>query len=306
MTAPAVSIVIPCYNGGRFLDQALQSLQQQTFTDFEVIIVDDGSNDPATVAKLASLKNDVGQKRLSVLDIKIVSQPNAGLAAARNTGFQAARADFVLPLDCDDALSVDFLAETVPLLKAADADVAFIFTHMLATGALSATLPRHFNRFDQLFLNRLPYCLLLRKWAWEKVGGYDAAMRDGYEDWEFNIRLTLAGFRGIEISRPLFIYYVSADGMLMSRSARAHGLLWREIMRRHEDVYNWPTLQLISRAAADPLRRIPLFVGLLLVWSGKLLPAGLISAVFFSSLRFVHWFRVRNGSLTIPGATASS
>src|SRR3569833_2488803 len=81
------------------------------------------------------------------------------------------------------------------------------------TGALGGLLPRYLSRFDHLFLNRLPYALLLRKSAWQSIGGYDAGMRDGYEDWEFNIRLVLAGWQGVRIARPLFIYYVSAEGM---------------------------------------------------------------------------------------------
>jgi GT2 family glycosyltransferase len=72
------------------------------------------------------------------------------------------------------------------------------------------------NRFDQLFLNQLPYCMLIRKSAWQAAGGYDETMRDGSEDWEFNIRLSGAGFRGIELAKPLFVCSVRPDGMLLS------------------------------------------------------------------------------------------
>jgi glycosyltransferase involved in cell wall biosynthesis len=296
VTVPTVTIVIPCYNAGRFLDNALSSLRKQIFRDFETVIVDDGSTDASTLAMLKAFETD-GVPDLSV---RVLRQSNLGLAAARNTGFRAARSDIVLPLDCDDALTPDFLSESVPRLTAAPPDVAFVFTHMQVEGALKGVLPRHFNRFDQLFLNRLPYCLLLRKSAWATVGGYDDSMRDGYEDWEFNIRLTLAGFQGIEINRPLFIYFVSPDGMLMSRSARLHGRMWRRILLRHSDVYTLSRLRELHAAWRDADGRFGLASGLLTVWAGKWLPERAVNAMFFRSLRAVHWLRVRFGILNAP------
>jgi glycosyltransferase involved in cell wall biosynthesis len=290
---PAVSIVVPCYNGGRFLDHVLASLDSQTFRDFETIIVDDGSTDADTAAKLQALPQS----------IKVVKQQNQGLAAARNTGFRVAAADFVLPLDCDDALAPSFLTEAVQILASAEPEVGFVFSDMQVSGALGGVLPRYLSRFDQLFLNRLPYSLLMRKSAWQSVGGYDTGMRDGYEDWEFNIRLVLAGWRGIRIARPLFIYHVSADGMLMSRSARLHGRLWRQIMKRHPDVYAVASLRRLYAAWHDANTRFSPWSGLALVWLGKIVPEWLIGALFFHALRATHWRRVRRGTLTSPTST---
>jgi glycosyltransferase involved in cell wall biosynthesis len=248
-----VSVVVPCFNGGGFLDTLLASLASQTFRDFEIIIVDDGSTDPATCARLASLPHD----------IQVLRQGNRGLSAARNAGIRAARGTFVLPLDCDDTLDPAFLAEVTAVLRQAAPQSAFAFTHMRLVGGADGILSRHCNRFDQLFLNQLPYCMLLRRSAWEAVGGYDETMRDGYEDWEFNIRLTEAGFAGIEIPRPLFIYHVSSEGML-SRSARMHGTIWRRIRSKHAPLYRLPAL--IAR------------------WQGARLPPGKISAVAAAGL----------------------
>jgi glycosyltransferase involved in cell wall biosynthesis len=292
---PAVSIVVPCYNGGRFLGQMLASLDAQTFRDFETIIVDDGSTDPDTVTALGALPPA----------IKVVRQENQGLAAARNTGFRAASADIVLPLDCDDALAPSFLADAVQILNSSSPRVGFVFSDMQATGSLGGVLPRSLSRFDQLFLNRLPYALLLRKSAWQSAGGYDATMRDGYEDWEFNIRLVLGGWEGVRIARPLFRYYVSAEGMLMSRSARQHGRLWRRIITRHPDVYALAPLRKLRAVWHDPNTRFGPWSGLALVWLGRMLPERLVGAIFFQALRATHWYRVRRGILTSPVAAAT-
>ncbi len=125
---PAVSVVVPCYNGGRFIDQLLASLAQQTFRDFELIIVDDGSR-AETRDKLATLDTS----------IRVIRQDNAGPGAARNTGMAQARADIILALDCDDTLDPTYLEETVALMRASPGDVGFIFTHERMTGLA----PRH-------------------------------------------------------------------------------------------------------------------------------------------------------------------
>jgi glycosyltransferase involved in cell wall biosynthesis len=157
----------PATNGGRFLDGLSASLGAQTFRDFETIIVDNGSTEAATREKLEHLGPEV----------RGVHQENRYLPGA-NRGFLEARAALVLPLDCDEVLEPSFLAETVPLLANASPGAAFVFTHARLAGTLAGVLQRHFNRFDQLFLNQ-SYCLLLRRSAWRAV--YDETMRDGAE-----------------------------------------------------------------------------------------------------------------------------
>ena len=250
---PAVSIVVPCYNGGRFIDELLQTFARQTFRDFEVIIVDDGSNEE-TRAKLATLDPA----------IRVLRQDNQGPGAARNTGFQVARAPIILPLDCDDGLEPTYLAETVPILQAAPPDVGFVFTHLRAFGAIQMTFPRAFDRFDQLFSNRLQSCFLMRKSAWGTLGGYDASMRDGYEDWDFNIRLSNAGYRAIELPKPLHLYRVSSEGMLLSHCSARHAEIWRYIRRKHADLYRLPTiLKLWSAGRGTHYMKLPVALGIL-------------------------------------------
>lgn len=224
---PAVSVVVPCYNGGRFIAQLLDSLARQTFRDFEIVIVDDGSTEAATRQTLDGLDPS----------IRVIRQPNKGLSAARNAGIAAARAELVFPLDCDDMIEPSLLTEALALLRAAPADVALILCHKRLAGAASGLLERHFNRFDLLFANPIPSGVLLRKASWQAVGGYDETMRDGYEDWEFYLRLMLRGYRGITIPKPYVIYHVSAGGMLFNKSSGKHAAIWRQMRRKHAPAY---------------------------------------------------------------------
>ncbi|HUQ97213.1 MAG TPA: glycosyltransferase family A protein, partial [Chitinophagaceae bacterium] len=103
-----VSVIIPCYNAHQHLQAALDSIYRQTFTDIEIIVVNDGSTDPKTTTMLASLGN-----RVNVLD-----KPNGGLASARNVGISHSTGEIIVTLDSDDLFEKSFIEKAVHLFKA--------------------------------------------------------------------------------------------------------------------------------------------------------------------------------------------
>lgn len=277
MVMPTISVVVPCYNGGKFIDQLLASLARQTFCDFEIVIVDDGSPDPATQAKLASLDPA----------IRVIRHPvNRRMSAARNTGFSAARADLIMALDCDDQLEPTYLEECWKALRSAPPEVGFAFTHLRLTGAGHGVETRYCNAFDVLFKNVVGYSMLVRKSAWLKAGKYDETMIDGYEDWEFNLRLIHAGYQGIEIPKPLFLYNVSMTGMMMSHSSSRHAALWRKIRTKHRDLYRLSNLIRLYRES----RRRPGLASLLRTF-GALALTNVLPDAWFSAI--IHSMRSR-------------
>ena len=229
--APLVSIILPCYNAHRYLGQTIDSVRNQTFADIEIIVVNDGSNDPETLAYLETLPKD----------IKVVHHENRGLPAARNTGFETAAGKYVMPLDCDDWLEPEFLEVSLDVLERTP-DASFVFSNLALEGELRGELAKSYNYFEQLFLNQLPYALLLPKELWKAVGGCDPTMRDGYEDWEFNIRLGAHGYHGVGTRRALMHYRVSSQGMLLAKSSALHGKLWRKIQKKHPELYTFTNL----------------------------------------------------------------
>src|SRR5262249_13786084 len=126
-------------------------------------------------------------------------------------------------------------------------------------------------------------------------GGYDEAMRDGTEDWEFNIRLVQAGFRGVEIAKPLFIYCVSGDGMLMSHSARRHGTIWRYIRTKHRDLYRPSALIAAWRANRATAGEIAPLKAIGLLFLAKLLPESWFNGLFQRLLVVTRARRVGRG-----------
>lgn len=226
MTTPTITVFLPCYNAHVFLPRALESLRAQTFQDFETLIINDGSTNLETLAYLETVPDDV----------QVIHQENRGLAGARNRGFGEAAADLILPLDCDDWLAPEFLADAYAKLQSTP-EKCFVFADLALEGEAGGILKKPFNLFEQLFFNQLPYCMLIPKSAWQAIGGYDETMRLGYEDWEFNIRLGLNGYTGIPLGEPHFHYHVSASGMLASTSRARHIELWRYIRDKNQAAY---------------------------------------------------------------------
>src|SRR5262245_11441670 len=110
---PRVSVIMPVFDAGRDLEQAVRSVAAQTFSDRELVIVDDGSHDSTTLAILETAARQPG--------VSLHRTPNGGPSRARNLAIERARGAYLLPLDADDWLEPTFLEKTVPLLDAAPA-----------------------------------------------------------------------------------------------------------------------------------------------------------------------------------------
>jgi len=274
---PEISVVLPCYNSHLHLQETLDSLRAQTYRDFEIVLVDDGSDDPDTIAYLDAMPDDV----------RMVRQINMGLPAARNTAFRNARGTYVLPLDCDDWLEPTYLERAIATLKASPHKTV-VYSHLNVFGDVSGVLRKNYNFFEQLFLNQLPYCLLMPKAAWQEIGGYDETMRQGYEDWEFNIRLGIHGYFGVAMSEPLFHYRVSQTGMLKSISRSKHGRLWRSIQQKNPQAYDYAQLIKTWRTWRNKPSTYPL--GLYFGWIllHRLLPNAIFAKLFQMLLPYSH------------------
>ena len=275
-----VSIIIPCFNSGTTIEMAIASAKAQSWSSLEIIVVNDGSTDANTVSILDRIEG-----------VKIINQKNSGLPSARNTGFKHANGEYVLPLDADDWLESDALEQLMePLLK--NPEICFSFSPMILENEASGILTKPYNYFEQLFFNQLPYSLLLPKSVWQKIGGYNTKMRDGYEDWEFNIRLGRLGFFGTAVPKPVFHYRVSQSGMLLSKSSKLHFKLWADIQARNKDVYGWRSLIGNWSKWRHHKSTYPLFFYFVWLFMYRMLPENIMTKLFSYMLNFSHSRRV--------------
>jgi glycosyltransferase involved in cell wall biosynthesis len=197
MPEALVSLVIPAYNPAPSLLEAIASASTQTHPRTEIVLVNDGSDKPESMAVLEQASRLVGT---------YIEQANRGLGAARNAGFHAARGEYIVPLDSDDLIEPAYIAECLAALR--DSDAAFAYTDFQVFGTESyRERPGEYNLYRLLDRNYLTYAALIRKTDWENSGGYDESLKClGYEDWEFWLRLGVRNRFGRYVPKSLFRY----------------------------------------------------------------------------------------------------
>lgn len=227
---PLVSIIIPCYNYGEYIDEAVGSALNQTYKNIEVIIVNDASTDSNTIEKLNMLEK---QENVTVIHHK----KNKKLPATRNTGIKVAKGTYILPLDADDTVEPTIVEKTVKVLEER-ADVGFVSVGMRFFGNEDYIyIPPKFSFKKLLHQNIVTVTSLFRKIAWEEVGGYNEQFIHGYEDWEFWISLAKHGWNGYCVEEVLFNYRKHGYSMIDS-AIEKHAALVHQIQQIHKDVYS--------------------------------------------------------------------
>lgn len=220
-----VTVVIPCFNHGRYLGEAVASAIGQEGRAPRVIVVDDGSTEPETGTALAALPADV----------EVIRQANGGPAAARNAGFERARTPYVLPLDADDRMPDGVLSDLVVALDR-DSDAAFSYGTMRYFGDWSGEV--RFPDYDPYRLLYRPivgWLGLVRRTAWEEMGGFDPELR-GFEDWDFTLSAIEHGRHGHRLERVVLEYRKHRrSGLEVDR--RRYRELYRALRAKHAALY---------------------------------------------------------------------
>jgi GT2 family glycosyltransferase len=242
--APAVSVVIPCYNLGQFLDEAVDSVLAQTFDDAEVLVVDDGSTDPATRELIARYQRP---------RTRVIATAHAGLAAARNRGIAEASGRYLCALDADDRLEPRFLEKTVAVLDQ-DPSVAFASTWLRTFGAECWDwTPERCDLPALLRENTVLTAALVRRDAVLAVGGFDTAMPvQGDEDWDLWLTLVERGYRGAILPEVLFAYRRRPGSMsTICWNGPGHVPLAAYRVAKHADTYRMHLTSVLAAQDAE-------------------------------------------------------
>jgi glycosyltransferase involved in cell wall biosynthesis len=179
-----VSVIIPCYNQGRFLVQAIESIRAQSNTDKEIIVVDDGSTDD-TPAIAAGFRG-----------VRCLSTKNRGLAIARNTGLEASKGSYVVFLDADDKLLPNALEDLLHSLTS-NINYAFVYGHvkLIAQDGSTVATPQqagiHANHYLELLRHNFIWttgAVMYRRNVLESVGGFNPSL-GGSADFDLNARI---------------------------------------------------------------------------------------------------------------------
>ncbi len=227
--APDVSIIVPYYNMGRYLPETLRSLREQTFEDYEIVLVDDGSTDPASQRLVNELE---GTPKL-----RIIRKPNGGLSSARNAGLRESRGRWILPVDPDDLLSPTFLEKAVDVMSRSPkvgytTALVSYFTED-PRKPIGGWVPWGMERDALCLENVASTCTaLMERKLVEELGGYDEWLTS-FEDWDVFCAMAERGYEGMVIPEFLFHYRMRPDSMTRTEATRSRHALIAYLNQKH-------------------------------------------------------------------------
>jgi len=225
---PKVSVIIPCYNHGQYIDQAVESVLAQTFQDFEVIIINDGSTDSYTNELLLNYKKP---------KTRVIKTENCGPSSARNMGINNANGEYILPLDADDYISNTYLEKAVKIL---DNELEIKIVYCMAEKFGNENQRWNLNKFsiEGMYLyNCIFSSALFRKDDWLRIDGYASDMTCGYEDWDFWLSILGTDGEVFRIPEVLFFYRIHDYSRNILIDWKKETMLRYKIYRKHEKAY---------------------------------------------------------------------
>lgn len=278
---PLVTIAMPIYNYAKRLNPTLQSVFNQDYTNFEIVIVNDGSDDEYCLMKLATLEEQDG--------IKIIHKENTGVSSTRNRAVKEGKGEYILPLDADDMILPSYIKQAVEILKN-NPNISPVYCDTQHVGELQGLEKRPQWSKDQLM--RGPFIVnssLYSREAYEYVGGYDENLQ-GWEDYDFWIRMSKEGYEGKHIPKGLFVYFHhEKDGSVSTEANKDQQKLYETIMKKNfmsKETYEFNGRNITPDNTMN--------------W-GDLVPYRIIDELFESNVRENDVFNVKqpNGNYTI-------
>jgi glycosyltransferase involved in cell wall biosynthesis len=215
-TDPLVSVVIPNFNHGPYIEEAIESVLRQTLKSVEVIVVDGGSTSQATIATLRSIRND----RVTVH----FREGRHFVGSNRNFGIERCRGKYICCLDADDLIDPTYLEKAYYLAEAGGIDVVSTSCWLFGSRSLAWNIPEQPTLGGLLNANAVCVSGLFKKSDWEAVGGYhDAGIgRDLVaEDWDFWVRLAARGATFWNISREHLLKHRQHEGPSLGRNGES-------------------------------------------------------------------------------------
>lgn len=227
---PLVSVIVPAYNSEAWIGECLDSVLAQTYLNWECVVVDDGSTDGTYAIAEGYAKQDSR--------FKCLRQENQGPSVARNTAVAHSQGDYVLPLDADDMIAPFYIEKAVSRMEERP-DTTLVYGNVQVVGYENYLwqLPEY-NYEDFIWGNTIIICsALFRRAEFDRCGGYDPAMRHGYEDWDFWLTLLNRDSVVYRIDEEVYFYRQHADSRSTYVDQNQQELL-KQIYRKHEDIYS--------------------------------------------------------------------
>jgi glycosyltransferase involved in cell wall biosynthesis len=226
-----ISIIVPCYNQAQYLDDCLESVLSQIYSNWECIVVNDGSPDNVEAA--------VEFWKYKDHRFKYIKKENGGLSSARNEGIKNATGTYILPLDADDKISENYLSEFIKMLIK-NPSVTLVYCNASFFGDRDDMWNLDEYDYGKMLFSNLIFCsAIFKKEDWTKVGGYDENLKMGHEDWDFWLRILSKD--SVVVKLPIIgFFYRKKSGSMIEQFMMNKKELKRTddyIFKKHIDIY---------------------------------------------------------------------
>ena len=226
MSNPLVSFIIPYYNAGTTIQETIDSIFKQSYSNFDIWIINDGSTDSLSIDKL---KDFEGNSKIHLLH-----QENAGPSVARNLAINLSNTAYIVPLDADDKIAFDTLIDCVEAMKF-DSNIGVVYGNLLLFGDENRLqIQDSFNLEKQLLWNQIAVCCVIRKDVFEEVGLYDEHLSKlGLEDWEFWMRIGISNWEFKKIEAVHFYIRVVSSSRTFEVANKNLNLIKDYVYQKH-------------------------------------------------------------------------
>ena len=200
ISSPLVSVIMPAYKQADYIADALESLIRQTYHNWEVAIVDDGS--PDNVAEIAKIYCDKDPR------IRFYHTDNHGVSGARNFAAANTSGEFIIPLDADDTFEPEYLEKCVAEFRRRP-NLKLVYCQWQMFGAKHKSPELQYKGYADLLVVNTIFCsAMYRRTDFNRIGGYDTNIPFGFEDWDFWISLLDADAEVCQLQEKLFNYRI--------------------------------------------------------------------------------------------------
>ncbi len=224
-----VSVIIPCYNQGLYIKEAIDSVLSQTYKNIEIICVNDASGDNSA---------DIIREYENLDNFTFINHTeNKGVIFSRNEAIDVAKGEYILPLDGDDTIEPTYTEKAVKILnEKPDVGIVYCYAKFFGGGA-GRYYPSEFDKNKILFSNYILNSSFYRKNIFLEVGGYKDYMKHGFEDWDLWLSFVEKGYKGYLIPEVLFNYRKQVTNCRTDNANSHADELYSNILKHHAELY---------------------------------------------------------------------
>lgn len=228
MHKPLVSIIMPAYNVASYISEAIESVIAQSFKNWELIIIDDGSKD--ATQKIVS--QYIPHKQISYF-----YQENKGVSSARNTAIAKSKGIYIFPLDADDKINSNFLEQAVKVMQE-DQEVELVYGNVTYFGTMKEQFVLPEYTYKKLFVqNLIVVSALFKKASFKKTNGYDERL-PFFEDWDLWLQLLNSNSKVVKLNKVALYYRKHNTSATSIMNLEANKKYYDIIYTKHQEQYN--------------------------------------------------------------------